>query len=674
MPYAAMVLVLPLQAGDCGVVVDRPRTTPLRTIGVPDDAGYVLLRDVGSSYRDGAEAKVLATLEVATDLRSDSDELIGHASGWAQRYHLDPARANVVRCLDLPAGARILEVGAGCGAVSRYLGETGATVDALEPVPARAAAAAARTADLPNVTVFVGDLDDVPDLPAYDVIVVIGVLEYIGAGSADAAPYRRFLRQVAARLVDGGSLVLAIENRLGVKYLVGAPEDHTGRFFDSIESYPVGGHARTFHRPELEAMVHDAGLQPLTLGAFPDYKLTRVLFDDFPDAMRSLFYRIPRFPSPDWSKRRPQLADEYSLWRNLVDAGMAREFANSFVVLAGKGSRTTLWPSERRAVFHSDGRRAALTTRTFVEQQGAEIRFRRQLAAPDRRPEGCVTMSVGTAPFQPGTDLCEVITEAGLAGAEPHVKAWLVLLDDALRSSRETAVDVIPQNLILSDDGVLHRIDEELVIPDVSREQIVRRGIYLLARQCALASPPARWAPCTTVGELMVALGVLAGLPADGSWLDQHVDEESRLQAGIRAGRPAGSTDDQWLETIKSGMRGLIAKRLTDLPLGDRLPARYTWLTDRDRQGRAALQKLQADGDGLRGERDRMRAEVRRLSAELAECRERLRTPRIEVPASALRLAARALPSHTARGRAARRIWRAARNRAGRSAGMANRG
>src|SRR5699024_4192017 len=118
----------------------------------------------------------------------------------------------IVRCLDLPASARVLEVGAGCGAVTRYLGETCALVDALEPVPSRAAAAAARNADLDNVQVFVGEIADVPDEAAYDVVVVIGVLEYVGAGTAERAPYAQFVRELAARLTPAGTLALAIEN------------------------------------------------------------------------------------------------------------------------------------------------------------------------------------------------------------------------------------------------------------------------------------------------------------------------------------------------------------------------------------------------------------------------------------------------------------------------------
>ena len=100
-----------------------PRVTPVRSTGTRTPEGWILLRDVASSYRDGAEQALFYQMAGAADLRADSDELISQAQGWAERYHVDPARANIVRGLTIPPEARVLEIGAGCGAVTRYLGK-----------------------------------------------------------------------------------------------------------------------------------------------------------------------------------------------------------------------------------------------------------------------------------------------------------------------------------------------------------------------------------------------------------------------------------------------------------------------------------------------------------------------------------------------------------------------
>ena len=106
--------------------------------------------------------------------------------------------------------------------------------------------ARARTEDLPGVEVFIGELDALRG-PAYDMVVMIGVLEYVGGG-AGAEPRVAFLREAAARLKRGGTLVCAIENQLGVKYLAGAPEDHVGIPFEGVDDYPHDARCRTFPR------------------------------------------------------------------------------------------------------------------------------------------------------------------------------------------------------------------------------------------------------------------------------------------------------------------------------------------------------------------------------------------------------------------------------------------
>lgn len=60
-----------------------------------------------------------------------------------------------------------------------------------------------------------------------------------------------------------GNLVIAIENKMGMKYWAGCAEDHLSQFFAGIEDYPDGGAVRTFTRGGLEKLLHKCGI--------PDY-------------------------------------------------------------------------------------------------------------------------------------------------------------------------------------------------------------------------------------------------------------------------------------------------------------------------------------------------------------------------------------------------------------------
>jgi hypothetical protein len=76
------------------------------------------------TYSDGgaAERYLEGVLASATDLGSSSVELASHIRDWPSEYHLSPKRAQLLRGLAFDPGSRVLEIGAGCGAITRFLG------------------------------------------------------------------------------------------------------------------------------------------------------------------------------------------------------------------------------------------------------------------------------------------------------------------------------------------------------------------------------------------------------------------------------------------------------------------------------------------------------------------------------------------------------------------------
>ena len=100
-----------------------------------DQLGYVLDSQTGIwsrtgyrgiAYSDGheVEQRIFAVIADAQDVTVLSAELNRQCTDWPSLYHLSGTRANILRPFqDILKGADVLEVGAGCGAITRYLGE-----------------------------------------------------------------------------------------------------------------------------------------------------------------------------------------------------------------------------------------------------------------------------------------------------------------------------------------------------------------------------------------------------------------------------------------------------------------------------------------------------------------------------------------------------------------------
>ncbi len=164
------------------------------------------------SKRPHGEASVLeALLKGTEDLSSLSPELLERAMLDKCWYHITPFRSAAIRALDIPPAARILEVGCGAGSLTRYLGERGFQVVALETSEELAECARVRCKGLPNVEVISGFLENVLDDKRFDFVICIDPVlvqsEYFDPGVQLLSMCKKMLKPT-------GTLVLAVGNTL----------------------------------------------------------------------------------------------------------------------------------------------------------------------------------------------------------------------------------------------------------------------------------------------------------------------------------------------------------------------------------------------------------------------------------------------------------------------------
>lgn len=263
------------------------------------------------------------------------EEALQNDARWPVFYHLSPIRKNLLNWFPFEQNASVLEIGMGCGAVSGVLCENLAQVEGVEISPRRAEIAAWRHKDCENLIIHVGNLNDMDITKKFDYVTLIGVLEYAGSFTHTSDPYKDFLQACRQYLKPGGRLLLAIENKYGLKYWSGAREDHTGRIFDGITGYQNTDRVRTFSKPELAKLLQCSGFCSLDwYYPFPDYKLPhRVYSDDYLpqmgdfEAKHFLYYDMDRY----------LFFNEADAMNEIATSGLFDIFSNSFLVCCKNG-------------------------------------------------------------------------------------------------------------------------------------------------------------------------------------------------------------------------------------------------------------------------------------------------------------------------------------------------
>lgn len=280
-------------------------------------------------YSDGdIENTILDIVKNNTDFT----DILHDTDNWAILYHLTPIRKNLLDWYDFDKNATLLEIGGGCGAFSGMFAQKLKEVKVVELSKRRAEIIYNRHKNYENLEIIAGNLNDIAFEEKFDYVTLIGVLEYAGKFTEGNTPFKTFLENAKSYLKPNGKLLIAIENKFGLKYWGGAREDHTGRYFDSIEDYPNDKGIQTFGKKELEELILSTGFRCLDFYyPMPDYKLPKIIYsDDYLPKMDDLF----DIYSPNFDQDRCVLFNEREAFKNIIKNEQFSFFANSFLVEA----------------------------------------------------------------------------------------------------------------------------------------------------------------------------------------------------------------------------------------------------------------------------------------------------------------------------------------------------
>lgn len=568
--------------------------------GVYVRAGHA--QSIDYSDGDSVEGAILEIVRAADDLSSLSEELHAAAFDWPSEYHLSRQRHVLVRPIGIQPGDRILELGAGCGAITRYLGELGAEVDAVEGALSRTKIAASRTRDLSNVRVFCDDFMDFEPDEKYDWVLLIGVLEYSPVFIVADDPVVAALNRAIAHLSERGRLVVAIENRMGLKYLNGANEDHLGIPFVGVEQRYGRRQPQTFSRTELLSLLEGVGLTRSTvLLPFPDYKLpSTIVHVEAAERGVRVAEALLMMNSNDYGIGRPSSFNERMVRRSVADSSLLAELSDSFLVISGPESGGSVATDGLFWHYSLGTRKSILACETRIScarDPIADLRvFKRRLSGASHEVEfaaGRFLHRSSESEFARGSSVASLFVDALIApgmadmslcvqgAVDEYVRCLSQLTGRAIARSASDArqevdgsfLDCIPRNIIVS--------RSEHQFPTFIDQEWAAAGTVPLSR-------------------------LLFRAALDLQHAAQAVFESSELDSAIRdAFRPFGLDDVLWCEHLREEQ--IFQKSLAPDP-----PV-YTGQYSQRTPLAAMLIDLRAERDRLVAERDWWNEQFHRL-------------------------------------------------------------
>ena len=271
-----------------------------------------------------------AILEYMNSAKKDYyDEEIAADGRFQVWYQLSVLRTGLFSWYEFGGDAKILEIGAGFGALTGLFCDRCGYVAATERSLVRAEALARRWEEKENLHVYQGEWSEIEFGTAFDYIIITGILERACGGSKDRKDYGDYLKKVSRFLRPGGILLLAADNRLGLKYFCGAREAHGGNAFEGINRYPHGTRGYSFDRAELKDIVTMAGFGEIQFYyPLPDYKLPQLIYTDSHLPEQNLRERL----IPYYENHHSLVVVEQDLYRDVIANGVFPFFANSFLV------------------------------------------------------------------------------------------------------------------------------------------------------------------------------------------------------------------------------------------------------------------------------------------------------------------------------------------------------
>ena len=197
------------------------------------------------------------------------DEVLNNDSSFDEIKVASDNRKNIISFYPINSEETVLEIGANFGEITGELCKKAKKVVAVEAKKEKAEAITKRYNDIQNLEVFAGEFKNIKFEEKFDYVVLMGVLE------DSKENIEKIIKQVKLNLKIDGKLLIAINNKFGIKYWAGVKREESEKAYNTII-----GNTDITELAEIQKILRENSFQTKVYYPMPDYTFTNAIYTD----------------------------------------------------------------------------------------------------------------------------------------------------------------------------------------------------------------------------------------------------------------------------------------------------------------------------------------------------------------------------------------------------------
>lgn len=242
-------------------------------------------------------------------------------------YHLSTVSQNLINWYPFNTKDTVLQIGGDLGELTQVFCNNCEKVVTIEPNIEKAKAIAKRYENRENLEIIVGNIDDIILEEKFSIITIIG--------NNPKIKLKDNIQKLERNLKENGKFIIAVDNKFGLRYFMGNPENILNKKFESLIGYNNEPEKiESFTKSSLEQIFNSIGYKYTFYYPLPDYKMPNVIFSE---KQKAKYNSIDKY-NPYYKKNSTIIANEIDVYREILktDQQMFEFFTNSFLIILEK--------------------------------------------------------------------------------------------------------------------------------------------------------------------------------------------------------------------------------------------------------------------------------------------------------------------------------------------------